>query len=153
MKAAAPLKVLGRVGLRAKGAVNGGLSGKAASVRQPEGVDEQISTLLQSLEVELKQPSAPRHAGRPPKLSPPTSSLPVGHEHATKSTLDRLPPTLAKPRRRAVRKGRGVARARAHRRIRRPLVGDPDAREAVLLIITAVLIGIGVGFAIPLLIQ
>ena len=151
MKAAAPLKVLGRVGLRAKGAVNGGLSGKAASVRQPEGVDEQISTLLQSLEVELRQASAPRHAGRPPKLSPPTSSLPVGHEHATKSTLDRLPRTLAKPRRRAVRKGRGVARR--HRRIRRPLVGDPGAREAVLLIITAVLIGIGVGFAIPLLIQ
>jgi len=52
-----------------------------------------------------------------------------------------------------VRKGRSVARTRAHRTIRRPLVGDPDAREAVLLIITAVLIGIGVGFAIPLLIQ
>jgi hypothetical protein len=153
VKTLAPLKVLGRVGLRAKGAVNGDLSGEAASVRQPDVVDKQISALLQSLEVELRQAPPPRHAGRPPNVSSPTSSLPVRHERPTKSTLDRRPRTLIRPPRRAVAKGRGLDRARAHRRIRRRLVGDPAAREDVLVIITAVMIGIGVGLAIPLLIR
>jgi hypothetical protein len=135
VKARAPLKVLGRVGLRA-GAVNGDLSGEAASVPQPDGVDEQISTLLQSLEVEL---------------SPPTSSVPVGHELPTKSKVDRHLP-LARPRRRTVGKARGLDQARPHRGIRRRLVGDPASREDVLLIIAAVLFGIGAGLAIPLLI-
>jgi hypothetical protein len=128
--------VLGRVGLRA-GAVNGDLSGEAASDRQPDGVDEQISTLLQSLEGEL---------------SPPTSSVPVGHDPPTKSKADRQPLTLARPRRRTVGKARGLDRARPHRGIRRRLVGDPASREDVLLIIAAVLFGIGIGLAIPLLI-
>jgi hypothetical protein len=153
VKAGAPLKVLGRVGLRAKGALNGDPSGEAASVRQPEGVDEQISTLLQTVEVELRQASLPQHARRPPTSSPPTSSIPVGHERPAKSTLDRQPRTLARPLRRPEEKGRGLDRARARGRIRRRLVGDPVAREHVLLIITAVMIGIGIGLAIPLLIQ
>jgi hypothetical protein len=133
VKARAPLKVLGRVGLRA-GAVNGDLSGEAASVRQPDGVDEQISTLLQSLEVEL---------------SPPASSVPVGHELPTKSKFARHQ-TLARPRRRTVGKARGLDRARPHKGIRRRLVGDRASRENLLWIIAAVMLGIGVGLAIPL---
>jgi hypothetical protein len=130
------MKVLGRVGLRAKGASNGDLSGEAASVRQPDGVDEQISTLLQSLEVEL---------------SPPTSSVSVGHELPTKSKVDRHQ-TLGRPRRRTVGKARGLDRTRPHRGIRRRLVGDPASWENVLWIIAAVVLGIGVGLAISLLI-
>jgi len=66
VKAKAPLKVLGRVGLWAKGRVNGDLSGEAASVRQPHGVDEQISMLLESLDVELSETGLSRPASRPP---------------------------------------------------------------------------------------
>ena len=47
-------------------------------------------------------------------------------------------------------KGRGLDQPRAHRRIRRRLVGDLGTREDVFLII-AVLLGIGVGLAILLL--
>jgi hypothetical protein len=150
VKARAPLKVLGRVGLRAKRGVNGDLSGGAASVRQPDGVDEQISMLLQSLEVELSETGLRRPASRPPN-SKPTSPRPVVHEQPTKSTLDRQPPAPARARRRALVKGRGLDRPRAHRRIRRGSVGDLASRDDVVLFIIAVLLAIGVGLAIPLL--
>ena len=149
MKARAPLKVLSRLGLRARG-VNGDLSGEAASVRQPDGVDEQISMLLESLEVELSETALPRPASRPPN-SKPTSPGPVVHEEPTKSTLDRRPPAPARQRRRALVRGRGLDQPRAQRRIRRRLVGDPAARKDALFIIIAVLLAIGVGLAIPLL--
>ena len=150
MKARAPLKVLGRVGLRAKRGVNGDLLGEAASVHQPDGVDEQISMLLQSLEVELIETGLPRPASRPPN-SKPASPRPVVHEQPTKSTLDRQPPAPARARRRAPVKGRGLDRPRAPTRIRRRSVGDLAIREDVLLLIIAVLLAIGVGLAIPLL--
>jgi hypothetical protein len=150
VKPRAPLKVLGRLVLRAKGGVNGDLSGEAASVRQPDGVDEQISMLLQSLEVELSETGLPRQASRPPN-SKPTSPRPVVHEQTTKSTLDRQPPAPASARRRALGKGRGLDQPRAHRRIRRRSVGDLATRENVLFLIVAMLLGIGVGLAIPLL--
>ena len=150
MKARAPLKALGRLGLRAKGGVNGDLSGEAASVRQPDGVDEQISMLLESLEVELSETGLLRPASRPPN-SKPTSPGPVVHEEPTKSTLDRQPPESARARRRALVKGRGLDQPRAHRRIRRRLVRDPAIRKDALFIIIAVLLAIGVGLAIPLL--
>jgi hypothetical protein len=149
VKAMAPLKVLGRLGLRSKGGVNGDLSGEAASVRQPDGVDEQISMLLESLEVELSETGLLRPASRPPS-SKPTSPRPVVHEQSTKSTLDRQPPEPARARRHALVKGRGLDRPRAHRRIRGRL-GDLASREDVLLLIAAVLVGIGVGLAAPLL--
>jgi hypothetical protein len=150
VKARAPLKVLGRVGPRAKRRVNGDLSGEAASVCQPDGVDEQISMLLQSLEVELSETGLPRPATRPPN-SKPTSARPVLHDQPTKSTLDRQPPAPARARRRALVKGRGLDRPRAHRRKRSHLVGDLASRDDVLLLIIAVLLAIGVGLAIPLL--
>ena len=150
MKARAPLKVLGRVGPRAKRRVNGDLSGEAASVRQPDGVDKQISMLLQSLEVELSETGLPRPASRPPN-SKPTAPGPVVHEQPTKSTLDRQPPAPARARRRALVKGRGLDRPRAQRRKRSRLVGDLASRDDVLLLIIAVLLAIGVGLAIPLL--
>ena len=150
MKATTPLKVLGRVGLRARGGVNGDVSGEEASVRQPDGVDEQISLLLKSLEVELSETGLPRPASRPPN-SKSTSPGPVVHEQPTESTLDRQPPAPAKARRRALVKGRGLDQPRAHTRIRRRLVGDLATRKDVLFIIIAVLLGIGIGLAIPLL--
>ncbi len=128
------MRVLGRVGLRAKRGVNGDASGEAASVRQPDGVDEQISMLLESLEVELSETGLPRPGSRPPN-SKPTSPRPVVHEQPTKSTLDRQPPAPARARRRAPVKARGLDRL----------------RDDVLLLIIAVLLGIGVGLAIPLL--
>ena len=150
VKTRAPLKVLGHVGLRARRAVNGDRSGRAASARQPDRVDEQISTLLHSLEAELEQ-GPPRQAGGPANSSPPTTPPPVS---STTSTPDRLPRPVAKPRRRLLRKSRGLDRPRAPRRIRRPLLGDdPALREDLLLLITAVMIAIGVGLAIPLLIR
>jgi hypothetical protein len=150
VKARAPLKVLGRVGLRAKAGVNGDLSGEAASVRQPDGVDEQISRLLESIEVELSETGLPRPASRPPN-SKPTSPRPVVHEQAAKSTLDRQPPAPARARRRALVKDRGLDRPRTHRRIRLRLVGDLASREDVLFLIIAVLLGLGVALAITLL--
>ena len=150
MRPTAPLKVLGRVGLRAKGGLNGDLSGEGASVRQPDGVDEQISMLLESLEVELSETGLPRPASRPPN-SKSTSPGPVVHEQPTKSRRDRKPPAPARARRRAPVKGRGLDQPRAHTRIRRRLVGDLATRKDVLFIIIAVLLGIGVGLAIPLL--
>ena len=150
MTARVPLKILGRVGLRAKRGVNGDLSGEAASVHQPDDVDEQISMLLQSLELELSETVLPRPASRPPN-SKPTSPRPVVHEQPTKSTLDRQPPAPARARRRALMKGRGLDRPRAHTRIGRRLVGDLATREDVLFLILAVLLGFGVGLAIPLL--
>jgi hypothetical protein len=150
VKTRAPLKVLGRVGLRAKRGFNGDLSGKAASVRPPDGVDEQISRLLQSLEVELSETGLTRPASRRPN-SKPTSPRPVAHDQPTKSALDRQPPAPAKARRRALVKGRGLDRRRAHRRIRRRLVVDLGSRDDALLLIIAVLLAIGVGLAIPLL--
>jgi hypothetical protein len=149
VKARAPLKVLGRVGLRAKRGVNGDLSGEAASVHPPDGVDEQISMLLQSLEVELSETGLPRPASRPPN-SKPTSPGPVVHEQPTESTLDRRPPAPARTRRRALVKGRGLDQPRAHTRMRRRLVSDPATRGDVLFLIIAVLLGIGVGLAIAL---
>jgi hypothetical protein len=141
--------VLGHVGLRARRAMNGGPSGRPARARQPDRVDEQISTLLHSLEAELEQ--APSRPAGGLATSPPASPPPVG---STTSTPDLLPPTLAKPRRRLLRKSRGLDRPRAPRRIRRPLVGDnPALREDLLLFVTAVMIAIGVGLAIPLLIR
>jgi hypothetical protein len=148
VKARAPLKVLGRVGLRAKRGVNGDLSGEAASVR-PEGVDEQIARLLESLEVELSETGL-RRASRPSN-SKPTSPRPVVHELPTKSTLDRQPPASARARRRALVKGRALDGPRAHRRIRRRLVGDLASRDDVILFIIAVLLAVGIGLAIPLL--
>jgi hypothetical protein len=139
VKARAALKVRGRH-----------LSGEAASVRQRDGVDEQISMLLQSLELELTETGLPRPASRPPN-SKPTSPRPVVHEQPTKSTLDRQLPAPARARRRALVKGRGLYQPRAHRRKRRRLVGDLATREDVLFIIIAVLLAIGVGLAIPLL--
>jgi hypothetical protein len=150
VKARAPLKVLGRVGLRAKRGVNGDLSGEAASVRQPDGVDEQISMLLESLEVELSETGLPRPASRPPK-SKPTSPPPIVHEQPTNPTLDRRRPAPTKARRRALAKGRSLDRPRAHKRIRRRLAGDLGSRDDVLLLIIAVLLAIGVGLAIPFL--
>jgi hypothetical protein len=150
VKATAPLKVLGRVGLRAKRAVNGHLSGEEASVRQPDGVDEQISMLLESLEVELSETGLPRPASRSPN-SKPTSPGPVVHEQPTKSTLDRQLPAPGRARRRALVKGRGLDQPRAHTRIRRRLIDDLATRRDALFIIIAVLLGIGVGLAIPLL--
>jgi hypothetical protein len=128
---------------------NGDLSGEAASVRQPDGVDEQISTLLESLEVE-GETELPRPASRPPN-SKPTSPGPVVHEQPTKSTLDRQPPAPARASRPAPVKGRGLDQPRAHRRTRRRLVGDLPPREDVLLLIIAVLLGIGLGLGLPLL--
>jgi hypothetical protein len=150
--ARAPLRVLGRVGLRAKRAVNGDLSGEAASVRQPQpdGVDEQISDLLTSLEVELNETGVPRPASGPPD-SEPTSPRPVDQEQPTKSTHDSQPPASARARRRALEKDRGLARPRAHTRIRRPLLGDLASQRDMLLLVVAVLLGIGIGLAIPLL--
>ena len=150
MKAKAPLKVLGRVGLWAKGRVNGDLSGEAASVRQPDGVDEQISMLLQSLEVELSETGLPRRASRPPN-SKPTSPRPPVHEQPTKPTLDRQPPAPARAPRRALVRGQGIDRPRAHTRIRRRLLRDTALRELVLWIITALLFGGGAALAIALL--
>jgi hypothetical protein len=152
VKARAPLKVLGRVGLRAKRRVNGDLSGEAASVRQPDAVDEQISMLLQSLEVELSETGLRRPARRPPS-SKPTSPRPIVHEQPTKSPLDRQSPASARAGRRALANGRGLDRPRGQRRIRRRLVGvgDLGSREDVLLFIIAVLLAIGVGLAIPFL--
>lgn len=150
MKATAPLKVLGRVGLRAKGGSNGDRSGEAASVRQPDGVDEQISMLLESLEVELSETGLPRPASRPPN-SKPTSSGPVVHQQPTKSTIDRQRPAHARARRRAFVKDRGLDQPRAHTRIRRRLIDDLATRRDALFIIIAVLLGIGVGLAIALL--
>jgi hypothetical protein len=149
VKARAPLKVLGRVGLRAERGVNGDLSGEGASVLQPDGVDEQISMLLQSLEAELSETRLRRPASRPPN-SKPTSPRPVVHEQPTKLTLDRPPPASARARGRALVKGRGLDRPRDHRRIGR-LVGDLGSRDDVLLFIIAVLLAIVVGLAIPLL--
>ena len=137
------------MGLRGKRGVNGDQSGEGASVRQPHGVDEQISMLLESLDVELSETGLPRRASRPPN-SKPTSPRPPVHEQPTKSTLDRQPPAPARARRRALAKGRGLDRPRAHKRLRRRLVGDLGTREDVFLII-AVLLGIGVGLAILLL--
>jgi hypothetical protein len=125
--------------------MNGDPSGRSARARQPDRVDEQISTLLHSLEAELEQaPSRP--AGGPANSSPRPSPPPV----SSTST----PRTFAKPRRRLLRKSRGLERPRAPRTIRRPLLGDdPALREDLLLLITAVMIAIGVGLAIPLLIR
>jgi hypothetical protein len=130
---------------------SGELSGEAAGVRQPDGVDEQISTLLESLEVE-SETVLPLPASRPPNSKPePTSPGPVSREQPSKSRLDRLPPVPARAHRPAPVKGRGLDQPRAHRRRRRRSVGDLPAREDVLLLIVAVLIGIGVGLGIPLL--
>jgi hypothetical protein len=152
VKARAPLKVLGRVGLRAKRAVNGDLSGEAASVRQPQpdGVDEQISDLLQSLEVELDETGLRRPSNGPPN-SEPTLPRPVVREQPTESTVDRRPPASARARRRALVKDRGLDRPRAHKPIRRRLVGELATQKDVLLFFIAVLLGIVIGLAIPLL--
>jgi len=142
-----PLKVLGRFDPRAERAGDGGLSGEAASVPQPNDVDEQISALLESVEVELREAGRPRWAGRPANVSTRTSSRPVARERATKTTLDLRPPTLA----------RALSRRRAARKAR-----DPVDWERVIVmvqlatfrsakVIIAVMLGIGVGFAISLL--
>jgi hypothetical protein len=150
VKASAPLKVLGRVGLRARARVNGYLAGEASSVHQPDGVDEQISMLLESLEVELSETGLPRPASGPPG-SKPTARAPVVYEQQAKSTLDRQPAAPARSRRSAFVKGRGVDQPRAHPRLPRRLVGDLASGEDVLFIIIALLLGIGVGLVIPLL--
>jgi hypothetical protein len=136
VNARAPLKVLGRFDPRAERAGDGGLSGEAASVPQPSDVDEQISALLESVEVELREAGRPRWAGRPANVSTRTSSRPVARERATKTTLDLRPRTLA----------RALTRRRAARKAR-----DPVDWERVIVIIIAVMLGIGVGFAISLL--
>jgi hypothetical protein len=137
VKARAPLKVLGRFDPRAERAGEGNLSGETAGVPQPSEVDEQISALLESVEVELSE-AGRRWAGRPADVSTRTSSLPVARERATKTTVDLRPPALA----------RALARRRAAREAR-----DPVSWERVIWIITAVVLGIGVGLAIPLLLM
>ena len=153
VNARAPLKVLGRLGSRGKGATDASRSGKAgaANGRQPDHVDEQISSLLQSLEVDLTETGLSRRAGRVPNLSTSTSSRPVVDGQPKKSTFDRRASTPTRTRRRAVVKGRGFSRPRGHWGIPRGLRRGTAARERVLWIITAVLIGIGFGLAIPLL--
>jgi hypothetical protein len=143
----APLKVLGRVSLRGKGARNGELSGEAASVRQPDRVDEQISTLLQGLEAELRETELPRRASRPPN-SKPTSPRPALHGQPTKSTIDRQPPAPARARRRALVKGQGLDRPRGHTRTRRGLLGDPVVRDRFVDIVAGVMVGIVAAFVV-----
>jgi len=137
------------VGLRGKRGVNGDQSGEGASVRQPHGVDEQISMLLESLDVELSETGLSRPASRPPnsKRLRPVRSF-TSNRRSRRSIAS--PPASARARRRALVKGRGLDPPRAHTRIRRRLVGDLGTREDVFLII-AVLLGIGVGLAILLL--
>ena len=131
-----PLKVLGRFDPRAERAGDGGLSGEAASVPQPNDVDEQISALLESVEVELTEAGRPRWAGRPANDSTRASSRPVARKRTRKTRLDLRPPTLA----------RALSRRRAARKVR-----DSVDWERLIFIITAVMLGIGVGLAIPLL--
>ena len=127
---------------------DGDRSGQAASAGQPDGVDEQISTLLESLEVE-SETELPRPASRPPSSKKLTSPAPA-REQPTKSTLHRQPPAPARAHR-ALVEVRSLDQPRARRRKRRRLVGDLPAREDVLLLVIAVLLAIGVGLGLALL--
>jgi hypothetical protein len=155
VNARAPLKVLGRLGSRGKGATDASRSGEAdtANGRKPDHVDEQISSLLQSLEVDLTETGLSQRAGRVPNLSTPTSSHPIVDGQPKKSTFDRRAPTPARTLRRAVLKGRGLSRPRGHWVIPRRLRRGTAALELVRWIITAVLVGIGGGLAISLLLE
>ena len=138
------------MGLRGKRGVNGDQSGEGASVRQPHGVDEQISMLLESLDVELSETGLSRPASRPPnsKRLRPVRSF-TSNRRSRRSIAS--PPASARARRRALVKGRGLDPPRAHTRIRRRLLRDTALRELVLWIITALLFGGGAALAIALL--
>jgi hypothetical protein len=145
--------VLTRVRPRAGGATRRGVPHEAASGRRPEDVDEQIASLLESVEVELEKADLRPRTVPPPAVSMPNSARQPVHERATKGTLDRKPPTPERviPRHRAVVKNRSLDKARGHQRIHRRLFRHQASRELALLVIFAVMFGIGVGFVIPLL--
>jgi hypothetical protein len=118
---------------------NGDGSGEAASVRQLDGVDEQISTLLESLEVE-SETELPRPASRPPN-SKPTSPGPVLHHQA--AAYPPVSPGLVDTwtlHERAATCPRRRRRRAIERRLRR-----------LLPFIIAGLLGIGVGWGTVLL--
>jgi hypothetical protein len=67
------VKVPRRGGRRAEGPAGGGLSGEGASVPPAEDLDEQISSLRESVEVELREAGLPRRSRRP-LVQPPTKA-------------------------------------------------------------------------------
>jgi hypothetical protein len=66
VRASAPLKVLSHFDPRPERGGNGRLPREAPGAPHAGDVDEQISSLLESIEVELKEPGTPR-AARPHK--------------------------------------------------------------------------------------
>jgi transposase len=120
-------------------------------------VDEQISSLLESVELEVsdadpprpgvREADLPRRARRPRKVSTSAPSRPLVRKHVTKAVLDREP-TVArtvKTRGRVAPGPRGLELPRAHIRRRRRLLEDPVSRERAYFIIAALVSGTGIG--------
>jgi hypothetical protein len=153
MKARLPVKVPDRVRRRVEGPAGDDQSGKASSLRSADPVDDQISELLESLEGELER-SVPWRARRPPNAPESTPSSPLVRENPTQPRLDREPAAVEN----------GVATLRgteapdldnpwADGRKRSGFLRDPVARERLFFFITALILGIGVGFLVPLLLR
>lgn len=134
MNARAPLKVLRRVGRRADDRSGGRLSGATATPPETttDRVDEQLSALLESIEIESSERSLPRRVSRPP-YSTAASARPLGRAQTAKATIDREPAL-----RRVVAKSRSI---------------DPVVRDRFVHIVASVIMGILVAFVVLLVLH
>jgi hypothetical protein len=141
-----------------------------------DDLDAQISSLLESLEADVraaaidapglvKEAAPPRRPAReaaPPRRrrrprrhfagSKPTTSRPVVRKQTKEAVVDGKPPTFVKAvqTRRTAAKARVLAPHRAPTRARRPFLADPATRELAYFILAGLLIGAFVGLVVAL---
>ena len=142
---------------------------EARSLARADSLDEQISSLLESIELDVRAAEAarrpvreadpprwtareaaqPRRKRRPLKASASTASRPLVRKHSQEAVLDREPPTVAKAlktRPRHAAKARGLSQPRT----RGPLLADAASLELAFFLGAALIVGAGVGLLVGL---
>jgi hypothetical protein len=144
---------------------------EARSLARADSLDEQISSLLESIELDVRaaaeaprrpvreadpprwtarEAAQPRRKRRPLKASASTASRPLVRKHSQEAALDREPPTVAKAlktRPRHAAKARGLSPPRT----RGPLLADAAASlELAFFLGAALIVGAGVGLLVGL---
>lgn len=126
--------------------------GRLAHAHEVDAVDAQISALLESVEAEKREAALPTRPSRRATVSQRNRSRPLIRERTAGAARDRPQPrvaTAAPARGGFAPKGIGLEPPWA----RIPWLGDPANRELGYYVITAVILGTGLGLLCARLLQ